>query len=335
VHPTSDASPDYSIIEFLNRSGLLVPGQTAQFESLAGGVSSDIWIVHSGDVSFCLKRALPRLRVAAEWLAPITRNANEVSWLNAVAGFIPGVAPRVLAQDAALGVFAMEYLPPTSYEPWKARLSRGVVDPAIGSLVGQRLASVHRAFAHSNTAAQEFANDETFYALRLEPYLVATARAHPELAAALEKILNVTARTKLSVVHGDVSPKNILVGSTGPVFIDAECAWFGDPAFDLAFCLNHLLLKTILVPPAEADLLRTFEALQLAYFDGVDWERPQSLEGRAAHLLPALLLARIDGKSPVEYLNDDTSKETVRRVARRLLLNPPDRLESVADAFKH
>ncbi len=335
MNPTPGASPDHSIIEFLNRSGLIGPDQSTQFEPLTGGVSSDIWIAHSGGRSFCVKKALPQLRVAAEWLAPITRNANEVSWLNAACGFIPGVAPRVLAEDAQLGVFAMEYLAPSSYEPWKARLSRGEADPAIGTLVGERLAALHSAFAHSKTAAREFANDQTFYALRLEPYLVATARAHPDLAAALEKILNVTARTKLSVVHGDVSPKNILIGPAGPVFIDAECAWFGDPAFDLAFCLNHLLLKTLWVPSVKSDLLQTFTAMERAYLDGVDWERPQSLEGRTAHLLPALLLARIDGKSPVEYLTDETSKDTVRRIARTLLMHPPDRLEDVAGAWQN
>ena len=84
------------------------------------------------------------------------------------------------------------------------------------------------------------------------PYLLATARAHPDRAAALESLAETTARTKFTVVHGDVSPKNILIGPRGPVFIDAECAWFGDPAFDLAFCLNHLLLKCLWVPAAAA-----------------------------------------------------------------------------------
>lgn len=330
----ANAAPDDAIVAFLNRSGLVPSGQTPQFESLPGGVSSDIWIVRSDDKTFCLKRALPQLRVAAEWLAPVTRNASEVSWLKAVSGFMPGIVPRVLAEDARLGVFAMEYLPPASYQLWKGRLSRGEVDPEMGALVGERLASVHNAFALSGTAARDFANDETFYALRLEPYLVATARAHPDLEAVLNNLVTVTALTKLTVVHGDVSPKNILIGPTGPVFLDAECAWFGDPAFDLAFCLNHLLLKTLWVPSSKNELLRTFEALHQSYLSAVGWEPASAIEKRAAHLLPGLLLARIDGKSPVEYLTDDVSKETVRKVARKLLLNPVDRMEDVAGAWQ-
>ena len=102
-------------------------------------------------------------------------------------------------------------------------------------------------------------------------------------------------------MHGDVSPKNILVGPRGPVFLDAECAWYGDPAFDLAFCLNHLLLKCSVVPQAKAGFLRCFDALSDAYLDG---DRFEGVEARAASLLPALLLARVDGKSPVEYLTE-------------------------------
>jgi Ser/Thr protein kinase RdoA (MazF antagonist) len=115
-------------------------------------------------------------------------------------------------------------------------------------------------------------------------------------------------------VHGDVSPKNILVGPRGPVFLDAECAWYGDPAFDLAFCLNHLLLKCIWVPKAAEGFLACFRALSGAYLEKFS---PGNLEERAARLLPALHLARVDGKSPVEYL-DEEGKALVRAKARAM-----------------
>jgi aminoglycoside phosphotransferase (APT) family kinase protein len=123
------------------------------------------------------------------------------------------------------------------------------------------------------------------------------------------------------LVHGDVSPKNILVAPQGPIFLDAECAWYGDPAFDLAFCLNHLVLKSFWVPhPA---LQKCFESLKDHYLAGVTWE--SSIEERIAALLPGLLLARVDGKSPVEYL-DETGKEQVRQLARRMLVAEEKRL---------
>ena len=227
----------------------------------------------------------------------------------------------------------MEYLPPDRYEPWKAQLARGCVIPETASTVGRQLASIHAAFARSGTAAVDFDTDASFHDLRIEPYLLATARAHPDLAPVLEALAERTAQTKLTVVHGDVSPKNILLGARGPVFLDAECAWFGDPAFDLAFCLNHLLLKTLWVPSVARELLESFDAMAGAYLAGVDWEPAAALEQRAAHLLPALFLARVDGKSPVEYLTDHRSKDAVRRFARSMLAHPLDTLGGVRRAW--
>ena len=325
--------PDPSIIDFIEKSGLVPRGMSARFERLPGGVSSDIWLVHAGDRSFCVKRALAQLRVAADWRAPIERNTKEAGWIKAVAGFMPEAVPALLAENAAAGMFAMDYLPPQSFEVWKSQLQRGHVLPATAAEIGRRLVRIHSKFARSPAAAAEFATDAIFHAIRLEPYLLATARAHPDRAAVLGELVETTAHTKLTLVHGDVSPKNILVGPQGPVFIDAECAWFGDPAFDLAFCLNHLLLKCLWVPEAAVRLLTAFQSLTETYLQGVDWESRQDVDGRAARLLPGLFLARIDGKSPVEYLTEERDKDTVRRVARLLLAFPPDRLAEIGQVW--
>jgi hypothetical protein len=119
------------------------------------------------------------------------------------------------------------------------------------------------------------------------------------------------------------------------VFLDAECAWYGDPAFDLAFCLNHLLLKCLWTPSAAAAFIDCYQALAAAYLAAVAWEPREEIEGRTASLLPGLFLARVDGKSPVEYLaEDEPAKARVRRVARALLAHPPERLEEIARAWK-
>jgi hypothetical protein len=134
-------------------------------------------------------------------------------------------------------------------------------------------------------------------------------------------------------VHGDVSPKNILIGPRGPIFLDAECAWYGDPAFDLAFCLNHLLLKCLWAPQAAGEFLRCFDVLAKGYLAGVGWEPHGAIERRTARLLPGLFLARVDGKSPVEYVTADADRDRVRRVARALLAHPVDRLHGVRAAW--
>ena len=281
----------------------------------------------------CVKRALPRLRVAQLWEAPVERNVYERRWMETAAQSVPEIAPRVLAHDDS-GVFAMEYLDGAAHPLWKAELRAGRADPAFARTVGERLARVHAATAGREEIARQFATDANFHAIRLEPYLLATARVHPDLAPVLQALAERTARTRLALVHGDVSPKNILIGRGGPVFLDAECAWYGDPAFDIAFCLNHLLLKCAWVPCAAAGFLACFDALAAGYLRGVRWEAAETIEARAASLLPGLLLARVDGKSPVEYLTDEASRDRVRRVARALLVAPPSRLAAVREQWQ-
>jgi hypothetical protein len=163
--------------------------------------------------------------------------------------------------------------------------------------------------------------------------LLATAERHPQLAHALEALVLQTQNNPKTLVHGDVSPKNILLGPQGPLLLDAECATWSDPAFDLAFCLNHLLLKCLWTPASTADFLHCFEVLTTSYLSSVDWEPPSDLEARAARLLPGLLLARVDGKSPVEYVTEEHQREHVRRVASTLLIKPASSLQEVAQAW--
>jgi aminoglycoside phosphotransferase (APT) family kinase protein len=314
---------------FLKDSGL---GDPVRAIPLAGGVSSEIWEVELPGGRVCVKRALPRLRVRQVWEAPVERNAYEYEWFRAAALAAPHAVPRVLAQGH--GAFAMEYLPPEQYPVWKARLRDGNAEPAFASQVGAILARIHAATAGREDVARRFATDDFFYALRLEPYLVATGHRHPVLKPALDALAKTTAATRRCLVHGDVSPKNILAGPRGPVFLDAECAWYGDPAFDLAFCLNHLLLKCLWNRGAAPAFLACFDSLKDRYMAMVTWEGTVAFEQRTAALLPALLLARVDGKSPVEYVTEDAQKDIVRNVASALLLRPAARLEDVRDAWQ-
>lgn len=301
---------------------------------LTGGVSSDIWRVDTPQGPVCVKRALARLRVAADWRAPIERNRYEARWMQVAAAALPGSAPRVLGQHPALGVLVMSYLPPADHRLWKQLLREGRADAAHARAVGRTLVRIHAHSAARSALAAQFDSDRIFFDIRLDPYLLATARKHPDLAPALAALVARTQAHKHALVHGDVSPKNILIGPQGPVLLDAECAWWGDPAFDLAFCLNHLLLKCLWQPAARDAFLAAFGVLAAAYLEGVDWEPRAALEQRAAALLPGLLLARVDGKSPVEYLTAEAQRDAVRRVARALLLQPVARLTDVGAAWR-
>lgn len=321
---------DPQLAAFLVHAGLARSGEAQTWRSLGGGVSSEIWRVDLEDRSVCVKRALARLRVTADWRAPVVRNLYEWRWFETVRGILPQAVPTPLAADHELGVFAMSYLDEAVHPLWKSQLMRGEVDPAFARLVGDRLGRIHAATAKRPDMAERFATDEVFHALRPAPYLLATAERHPTLASPLRQLVERTEATHLTLVHGDVSPKNILAGPVGPIFLDAETAWYGDPAFDLAFCLNHLLLKQLVAPMASQRLVESFDQLTAAYLPHVAWEAPADTEARAARLLPGLLLARVDGKSPVEYLTKEEDKQLVRAVAGPLLNFPPTRLAQVS-----
>ncbi len=316
--------------ELLVAAGLIAAtAPTPPIEALTGGVSSNILRVELPSGPVCVKQALPKLKVAKDWEAPTSRVFAEIDWLGTAQRIVPGCVPRVLGADRERGAFVMEYF--GGRANWKAELLAGRIDVGVAERVATAVVSVHRATAGDPAVARSFRYDGTFFAIRLEPYLVEAARVHPDLATELIGLVHVTQTTPRALVHGDISPKNILLDGTMPVLLDAECAWYGDPAFDLAFLLNHMLLKAAHLPAHATRIGDLYQAICRVYLAGIDWEPAATFERRCARLLPGLLLARIDGKSPVEYL-DDATRVTVRQRARALLAQPRDRLADVLAA---
>jgi tRNA A-37 threonylcarbamoyl transferase component Bud32 len=300
---------------------------------LAGGVSSDIVAVRlASGRTVCAKRALGQLKVAAEWQAPIERNHYEVAWLREAARIVPGAVPRVLAEDKERGVVLLEYLPAERYGLWKAQLLDGHLDARVAPRLGSMLGAIHGATWERTDIAARFATDRIFDALRLDPYLRTLAQRTPDLAGPILAALERTAGTHLALVHGDVSPKNIFVDRQDghPVLLDAECAWYGDPAFDAAFLVNHLLLKAVHVPPLRPGLIAAAEVFFANWRDGLPQPARDAAEARTAVLVGCLMLARVDGKSPVEYL-DQQERARVRAMARGLVAEPPAGLGALLD----
>ncbi len=325
--------PNHDLRLALERMRLLQPGEAFRVESLAGGVSSDILRIDLPTRSICFKRALAKLKVAANWRAPVERNHAEAEWLRVAAGLVPQAVPGLLAEDAQSGALAMEYLAPDLHPVWKNQLRDGRIQIETAAAVARAIAAIHAGTAKRPDLALRFANDHIFHLIRLEPYLLATGERHSDCAARLAQLVATTARNKLALVHGDLSPKNILVAIQGPILLDAECAWYGDPAFDLAFCLNHMLLKCLWRPQWRERYLACYDTLASTYLERVNWEPSAAIEARTAQLLPGLFLGRVDGKSPAEYLTDERDKARVRRIAKTFLLAPADRLVVLRDAW--
>lgn len=302
--------------EMLVEMKLIATGESFKSTLLTGGVSSNIFRVDLANNSICVKQVLAKLKVAKDWYAPVSRIFAEINWLHTANKIIPKNVPKVLGVDRNRGAFVMQYF--DNLPNWKSQLLAGNYDIKIAKNIGQTLGKIHNRTANNSKFAKQFANAPNFFALRLEPYLIEAARQNPDIAPQLINLIHINQTTQKSLMHGDVSPKNILVDNTSPIFLDAECACYGDPAFDLAFLLNHMLLKIAHKPHDILEIQKLSRQILKGYLPFVTWEDVKQFQNRCANLLLGLLLARIDGKSPVEYLTEP-ARRSVRDFARHLL----------------
>ena len=315
-------------VDLIEALGLGRASEVSEVASLTGGVASDIARVVVGGKSYCVKFALEKLRVAADWHAPVHRSRAEYAWLSVAGKVAPGAAPEMHGFSEAEHGFAMSFITGADVRLWKTSLLNGDPISDEAARVADVLGRVHAAGAAADFDRSAFDNSADFHAIRVEPYLLFTAQQHPSVAQNLVHLAASLDAARVTLVHGDVSPKNILFRGNQPILLDAECASMGDPCFDVAFCLNHLILKSVHLPKSRARLLESVLEFWQAYAPHVGWEDLAALESRTVALLPALMLARIDGKSPVEYLSE-SERAWVRAKALRLLEHPEDGLRSL------
>ena len=305
----------------ISELGLGSPDDIVEVRPLTGGVASDIAMVDLGSRKICIKFALPKLKVAADWRAPVHRNAAEYAWLEVAASQFPQNAVKLFGRSTEQHGFAMEFVEGDDVYLWKTNLLNLVPGQGEAAKVADLLGQVHACSTQQNFDTAAFQNRDDFHALRIEPYLSFTAQKHPDLGSQIHELEGLLYESQSVLVHGDASPKNILFREGTPLILDAECATMGDASFDPAFCLNHLILKAIHLPSSRAQLLGDILAFWAAYKPHISWENPTNLEARICHLLAALMLARVDGKSPVEYL-DEREQEIVRHVSIPLIQTP-------------
>ena len=295
---------------------------------LTGGVASDIATVTFSGRTVCVKFALGKLKVDEDWFAPVHRGKAEFAWLQAAGQAVPESVPALYGWSQAQNGFAMEFICGPDIYLWKSALLAGKQDTGEAATVARTLGRIHAASVEVNFDRSAFHNTDDFESLRVEPYLRFTAQHHPDLAARITTIANQLAESTVALVHGDVSPKNILFRQAHAVILDAECATMGDPAFDVAFALNHLILKSIHLPESSENLRAAALQLWDNYAPFISWEDARQMEARVCALLPILMLARIDGKSPVEYLSDE-SRHKVRHIAREFIARPVSHLKTI------
>ena len=292
---------------------------------LTGGVSSLVVRVATDDGAFVIKQALPQLRVEAAWFSRPERSGIEARCAVALSALVPGSVPEVVAIVPDRSAFVMRSAP-AGTETWKDHLLRGAISLGTAEAVGRMLGRIHATSARRADLATAFADTSFFDELRIDPYLRYVASRAPDLAPALDEVAAELLATGACLVHGDFSPKNLLVTPDGDVLlVDHEVAHWGHPAFDVAFVTNHLCLKAVAMR-AHGDVLGYLDAASVvldAYAREVG-DLDLGIGRFAARTTGALMLARVDGKSPVEYLTDEHDRALVRSIGRGMVLDPPE-----------
>lgn len=332
---TIDIENADELIGYLRKRGHIGANEMPMLRTLRGGVSNrTIWLKRFDDSAWVLKQALPKLRVPSDWFSDPARihvEANGLRYLPSITP--PGSIPPLVFEDTKQHILAMQAVSEPN-QNWKERLLAGAIDEELVRQFGQLLGMIHRKSAESRRVFASIFKDRRFFeTLRLEPYYQFSARQIPAAADFLLPLMEEIRQHCETLVHGDYSPKNVLIYEGRLVLLDHEVLHFGDPAFDLGFSLTHLLSKALHLPAQRASFLSaaigywgsyTAETQEASWFAG--------LECRAARNTVACLLARAAGRSQLEYLSPfERAKQ--RALALHLVNRCPNSVLELIDTF--
>jgi aminoglycoside phosphotransferase (APT) family kinase protein len=324
---------DTNAVEYLASRGLVQASAVQSVELLGWGISNTLVKVCTDDDCLVVKQSLPRLRVTEDWFADRKRIFRERACIGTLAHFLPaGTIPVVRYEDRENFLFAMSCAPAEGAN-WKEQLLSGQVDPLVAYKVGATLGTIHRMTADNESVRQQFLDDLPFVQLRIDPYHWTTARAHPEVAEVIRQEAQRMLGVKAALVHGDYSPKNIIVTGDDIFLLDFEVVHYGNPVFDLAFMLNHLLLKSVHNAPIRDQYFLAADSFWQGYVSQAKFtpNKAEQIERGTIKQLGCLMLARIDGKSPVEYIVRPEAKNLVRDIAKALLVKEYPKLAGVVE----
>ena len=331
-----DLSAD-NVVPYLQSRGLLAEDAAATAVPLAWGVSNVVLRVNVvGQPDLVIKQSRPQLRTKVEWFSRCERIYREADVLRALETLFPAsIVPRVLFEDRPefiLGLSAIR----EDHEVWKQHLLEGRLEPSVAAALGDVLGHIHRETAGKRELLPDPEDWSLFDELRIDPFYRWIARRHAVIAPAIEALIDEMSRHRICLTLADFSPKNVLVHADGVSLVDFETGHYGDPAFDLGFFLSHIVLKSLRWPEnanAWRALIASFWRHYRAAVDTgpVRATEAASTSARAVPHFAACLLARVDGKSTVDYLTQPWQAEFVRQVALGLLQNPPATLEHAVD----
>ena len=316
-----------NVVDYLRQRGWI--DGPARVEPLGGGVSNAVLRVETPERQFVLKQSRPQLRTRDAWFSDLDRVYREQEVMQALASLLPPLTvPEVLFADRENYVFAMAHAPRAA-QVWKQQLLAGEVDFAVGEYAGRILGRIHEATARNLQLVERFGDRTVFVQLRVEPFYRRIQERRPEVATAVQPLIDRLMSAKDALCHGDYSPKNILTHEHGFTLVDYETAHLGDPTMDLGFFLSHLLLKAVKRCHERERYFELTRRFWQGYAAETTFLSQAELQARGIEHCGVCLLARIDGTSPVDYLPEEEKRAGVRRLGCRILLEQPRRWDEV------
>lgn len=330
-----DIEQPEALLNYLRTNGRIGPNEQASIHTLGGGVSNrTVLVERANGEAWVIKQALRRLRVPVEWYSPperIHREALGLVWLEQLTP--AGTITPLVFEDEARHLLAMRAVR-KPHEPWKAQLLEGRVDLRYVGQFGAILGTLQRNSSQRRAELPAQFNDRSFFeTLRTEPYYIYVWTRLPETAAFYDRLIHETRTHRQVLVHGDYSPKNMLIHAGKLILIDHETIHFGDPAFDPGFALAHLLSKANHVAAKRdallAAALRFWEAY-CASLGSVPWA--SGLEARAVRHALGCLLARVAGRSTLAYLTT-AECEDQQAAALAMIAHTPTSVAELVEEF--
>lgn len=307
-----------ALLLYLSRQALIETGESPTLRILAGGVSNrTVLVQRQNGQAWVLKQALTRLRVEVDWFSAPERIHREAAGLRWLGEIVPGYVPQFVFADDRQHILGMSAIP-QPHQNWKAALLNGRASIEQARAFGRLLASIHSAADRFPGLRDEFADRRFFEELRLEPYYSYTASQVPEARGFLEPLIEETRASRLALVHGDYSPKNVLIADGKLILLDFEVIHFGDPAFDIGFSCAHFLAKAYFLPHARDAFLQMALRYWRAYCQSLTPRMRGPVEERAPRHALACFLARMAGRSPLEYL-DQGQRSYLKGIALDLM----------------
>lgn len=312
------------VADFLRGADLLDPAEEARIDPLPGGVSAVTYRVLTDRRRLVVKQPRAFLAVRDPWPASLGRARVEAAAMAYLHGLTPDSVSELVAYDPEEHVIVAACAP-ADWQEWRTVMLGGQVDVEVAAKLGRVLATWHASSRSDEQAWRSFSDLSGFVDLRIDPYFETTAQRRPEVARDLQACRDELLQVRRCLVHGDYAPKNVLVGRSGAWVVDFEVAHIGNPVFDFAFMLHHLVMKSIHLPQARPELRAAIHRFWEAY------GREGSLgvtEADAVRHTGALLLARVFGKSPTAYLTD-ADKAVVTAVGTAAVRGAVGRLDDL------